>query len=145
MMQERVESGLTRSCIEHKSVERFVINTHAFHNAHLLRAVLPRSLVAPIPLFQNRSAKHIKIAEKLRSTQEVKRALAKARVEQKKRGPDESADNMNPASIKRRRFEPQEAEPGEVDHTESDNLETGLVGLEANLPMALSSEGLHSG
>ena len=31
-MQERVESGLFKTSIEHKPVEHFVINTHAFHN-----------------------------------------------------------------------------------------------------------------
>lgn len=67
-MQERVESGLFKSYIEHRQVERFVINTHAFHNAHLLRATLPRSLVAPLPLHQpdERQAKHKECAEALR-------------------------------------------------------------------------------
>ena len=51
LMQERVESGLFTTYIEHKSTERFVINTHAFHNAHRLRAALKRSLVVPIPLY----------------------------------------------------------------------------------------------
>lgn len=61
-MQERVESGLTKSCIEHQPVERFVINTHGFHNAHLLHTAIPRSLIAPIPLLLDRQTKHIEIA-----------------------------------------------------------------------------------
>ena len=88
LMQERVESGLSKTCVEHKPINRFVINTHAFHNAHLLRATLPRSLVAPIPLFQNREEKHCEIAESLRSTQESKRLAAKARAMQKKQEAD---------------------------------------------------------
>lgn len=84
MLQERVESGLTKTVIEHLTVDRFVINTHAFHNAHLLRATLPRVLVAPIPLHQDRLAKHIEIAGKLRTTQETKRATAKLRAADKK-------------------------------------------------------------
>jgi hypothetical protein len=83
-MQERVESGLIATFIEHKPTDRFVINTHAFHNAHLLRAMLPRPLVAPIPLHQNRQAKHFEIAGNLRITQETKRATAKARAADKK-------------------------------------------------------------
>ncbi|KJA12723.1 hypothetical protein HYPSUDRAFT_125329, partial [Hypholoma sublateritium FD-334 SS-4] len=57
--QERVESGSFRSYIQHNPIERFVINTHAFHNAHRLRAALERSLVVPIPLYppETRKAK----------------------------------------------------------------------------------------
>jgi hypothetical protein len=84
LLQERVESGLTKTVIEHRPVDRFVINTHAFHNAHLLRATLPRSLVAPIPLLPDRQAKHIEIAQNLRAAQETKRAAAKIRAADKK-------------------------------------------------------------
>ncbi|KDR73407.1 hypothetical protein GALMADRAFT_48393, partial [Galerina marginata CBS 339.88] len=48
VLQERVESGVFDAFIEHNPIDRFVINTHAFHNAHLLRASLDRSLVVPI-------------------------------------------------------------------------------------------------
>lgn len=65
VMQERVESSLIKNTIEHKPFEHFVINTHAFHNAHLLRATLPRSLVAPILLHRDRQAKHTEIAGSL--------------------------------------------------------------------------------
>ncbi|KAJ7926551.1 hypothetical protein B0H13DRAFT_1862185 [Mycena leptocephala] len=40
-MQECVESDQTEKYIVHKPLDRFIINTHAFHNAHLLRATLP--------------------------------------------------------------------------------------------------------
>jgi len=86
LLQERVES------IEHHAVDRFVINTHAFHNAHLLRAMLPRSLVAPIPLYQDRQAKHTENAGKLRISQESKRATAKVRAADKKRAVVEALD-----------------------------------------------------
>jgi len=92
LLQERVESGLTETIIEHHAVDRFVINTHAFHNAHLLRATLPRSLVAPIPLYQDRQAKHTEIAGKLRISQESKRATAKVRAADKKRAAVEALD-----------------------------------------------------
>ena len=71
-MQECVESGLVKSYIEHQPLERFIINTHAFHNAHLLRATLLHSLVVPILLHQDRQAKHIEIAESLQVTQKAK-------------------------------------------------------------------------
>jgi hypothetical protein len=72
VMQERIESGLSKTYIQHQPVERFIINTHAFHNAHLLHVTLPRSLVVPIPLHQDWQAKHIEIAGSLRTTQEAK-------------------------------------------------------------------------
>ncbi|KAJ7091739.1 hypothetical protein C8R44DRAFT_647312, partial [Mycena epipterygia] len=40
-MQERVESDLMENFIICKPLERWIINTHAFHNAHLLRQALP--------------------------------------------------------------------------------------------------------
>jgi hypothetical protein len=66
LMQERVESGLFKTFIEHKPVERFVINTHAFHNAHLLRATLPRSIISPICLQEDRYSLHAQCAETFR-------------------------------------------------------------------------------
>ena len=102
LMQERVESGLVQTYIEHQPIERFVINTHAFHNSHLLRAALPRSLVVPIPLHPDRQAKHFEFAGTLRVTQEVKR---KARATQKK---NEVANNTSQGPNKRKRLETEE-------------------------------------
>jgi len=92
-MQERVESGLSRTYIEHRPVERFIINTHAFHNAHLLRAILPRSLVSPIPLhpFDERQTQHIKCAEAIRVAKAI-REETKAQAAQK-RGATNQAEN----------------------------------------------------
>ncbi|KAJ7243992.1 hypothetical protein C8J57DRAFT_1452332 [Mycena rebaudengoi] len=67
-VQERVESDQTEKYIVHKLLDRFIVNTHAFHNAHLLRATLPRDLIAPIPLFPDRQAKHHELAAELRDT-----------------------------------------------------------------------------
>jgi hypothetical protein len=102
LTQERVESGLVQTYIEHQPIERFVINTHAFHNAHLLHAVLPRSLVAPIPLHPDRQAKHFEMAGGLRITQEDKR---KARTAQKKNEAINSANNTGSGPNKRKREE----------------------------------------
>ena len=62
LMQEHVKSDLIQAYIEHKPIERFVINTHSFHNTHLLWATLLHSLVAPIPLHSNWQEKDFKIA-----------------------------------------------------------------------------------
>jgi hypothetical protein len=72
-MQERVESGQTDHFIIHKPLDRFFINTHAFHNAHLLRATLPRDLIAPIPLVADRQIKHHELATELREQRATKK------------------------------------------------------------------------
>lgn len=102
-MQDRAESGQIMTFIEHQAIDRFIINTHALHNAHLLRATLPRHLVVPIPLHQDRRAKHNEIVENLRSTQEIKRATTKARAAQKKLGAANSVDDSGPGPKKRKR------------------------------------------
>ncbi len=104
LMQERTESGILEDYIEHQPIDRFVINTHAFHNAHLLRATLPRSLVAPIPLHHNREAKHHEIAGSLRIMQESKRKATKARSEQKKQALKDNGE-MTSGPNKRPRVE----------------------------------------
>ncbi|KAJ6540253.1 hypothetical protein B0H10DRAFT_1767244, partial [Mycena sp. CBHHK59/15] len=46
-MQERQESDKLIHSIVHKGDNRFVINTHGFHNAALLRKYLPVALTKP--------------------------------------------------------------------------------------------------
>ena len=74
LTRERVLSDSVGSCVRHNPIERFVVNTHAFHNAHRLREALDRSLIAPIPLYpaEMRKAKHIEMAQSLRATQKAK-------------------------------------------------------------------------
>jgi hypothetical protein len=83
LMQERVESGLFKTYVEHQPVERFVINTHAFHNAHLLQATLPCSIVSPVRLHEpeDRYSLHAGFAKALRVTK-ADQAAAKAQAEQ---------------------------------------------------------------
>ncbi|KAI0741214.1 hypothetical protein C8Q76DRAFT_609125, partial [Earliella scabrosa] len=52
--QEHVESEVTETYIVHKDVPRFLINMHSLHNPHLIRSVLPRTLVAPVPISEDR-------------------------------------------------------------------------------------------
>jgi|ERR1700722_13236887 len=101
VMQERLKTWLTKSCIEHRPIDCFIINTHAFHNAHRLRASLPRSLIAPVPLFADRLANHIELAARLRTTKENKRIAAKVRAENNKL----AAANDAEGSMKRKRAE----------------------------------------
>ncbi|KAJ6604953.1 hypothetical protein B0H10DRAFT_1957360 [Mycena sp. CBHHK59/15] len=70
-MQERVASSVAESFIEHKPLDEYLINTTAFHNAHLLRRCLPRNLWAPVPLLtpEARIAKHHELAAQLRQKQ----------------------------------------------------------------------------
>ncbi|KAJ7773784.1 hypothetical protein B0H14DRAFT_2538938 [Mycena olivaceomarginata] len=88
-MQERVESDQIEKYIIHEPLDRFIINTHAFHNAHLLCATLPRHLVAPVPLFADRESKHHQLAEELRDTQTKRKAAAAAK---KRAHADDDAD-----------------------------------------------------
>ncbi|KAJ7508792.1 hypothetical protein B0H11DRAFT_1703142 [Mycena galericulata] len=91
-MQERVESEKTENFIIHNPLDRYIINSHAFHNAHLLRATLPRNLLAPVPLFEDRRQKHDELATILRSTLETKRVKRKAAAALKKRKAEEDAE-----------------------------------------------------
>lgn len=71
--QERVVTDLIESFVEHKALDQYLINTHAFHNAHLVRNALPRDLVAPLPYVVDRRAHHSEISASLRNIQADKR------------------------------------------------------------------------
>jgi hypothetical protein len=110
-MQERVESGLFKTYIEHKPMERFIINTHAFHNAHRLRAALERSLVVPIPLYPLavRKVKHIEIAHSLR------KAKGEARAAQKKKEAITPAEKTGSVIPKKRMRSEMETEADDIE------------------------------
>ncbi|KAF9440425.1 hypothetical protein P691DRAFT_613060, partial [Macrolepiota fuliginosa MF-IS2] len=42
VQQEHIDSGLTQGVVVHSDLDQFVINTHAFHNAHLICEVVPQ-------------------------------------------------------------------------------------------------------
>ncbi|KAJ7281324.1 hypothetical protein C8J57DRAFT_1433345 [Mycena rebaudengoi] len=75
-MQERIASDKTENYIVHKPLDRFFINTHAFHNAHLLRATLPRDLISPVLLFPDRQAKHHALVTELPAAETKKHKRA---------------------------------------------------------------------
>ena len=117
-MQERVQTELSEpeSFIEHNPLDRFLINTHAFHNAHLIRAILPRDLTIPIAYSADRVGHHYSIATKLRDIQDGKRHKAaekkKATAELKKVAEGTEAVAVGTAGKKRRRGDGITAENG---------------------------------
>lgn len=78
-LQERQITDRVAHSVVHKDDTRFVINTHALHNATLLRKFLPRYLTVPRPLFPNRHQRHTDIAVNVAAQQQAKRAVTKAK------------------------------------------------------------------
>ncbi|KAF8140706.1 hypothetical protein K438DRAFT_1531072, partial [Mycena galopus ATCC 62051] len=72
LMQERVESDKTEHFIVHAPLDQFIVNINSFHNPHLVRATISRELWAPVPLFENRRAKHDEFSAQLRATRATK-------------------------------------------------------------------------
>ncbi|KAK7012526.1 hypothetical protein R3P38DRAFT_3588421 [Favolaschia claudopus] len=105
-MQERTESDQVENYIVHQPLDRFFINMHAVHNSHLLRATLPRDLVAPIPLFpdSDRRAKHFELASVLRAQKAAKKASS-ANKRKKPEATDNESDveEMQPRPSKKRK------------------------------------------
>ncbi|KAF8900617.1 hypothetical protein CPB85DRAFT_1377444 [Mucidula mucida] len=69
--QERQDSEVTENFIEHQPLDRYFINMHAFHNAHLVRATLPRSLTVPLPIVDDRKAFHSELAKPQKKQQQA--------------------------------------------------------------------------
>lgn len=93
-MQEREASSREESFIQHKhpEAEKFVINMSSLHNAHLVRRILPRTLVAPVLLYSNRQLKHAEQAERLRDQNTKKRAAAAQKRQTNQAHPATSTD-----------------------------------------------------
>ncbi|KAJ7723604.1 hypothetical protein B0H14DRAFT_2641787 [Mycena olivaceomarginata] len=68
VMQERVESDNTEHFIVHTPLDHFIINTHSFHNPHLVRATVSRDFWAPVALFEDRRAKPNEFSARLRES-----------------------------------------------------------------------------
>ncbi|KAJ8077853.1 hypothetical protein PM082_002294 [Marasmius tenuissimus] len=104
-MNERKETDQLQSFIEHKEEARYLINLFSFHNAHLIRRILPRKLTAPTPIFKDRSASHLEIAEELHASllekkEETKKKRAKTALK-KKRAADELLEQAQKDSSER--------------------------------------------
>jgi hypothetical protein len=111
-MQERVESDQIENFVVHKPLDRFFINSHAFHNAHLLRATLPRELLAPIPLFTDRQTKHYELAAQLREMQSTRLANRKAAADKRKRSQDDGDQSDGEETQRPRKKKKRKAGPG---------------------------------
>ncbi|KAL0565048.1 hypothetical protein V5O48_016984 [Marasmius crinis-equi] len=74
-VQERQWSQVSRKTVVHRNPlsSLYLINTHALHNARLLRMFLPRDLVRPTHLYQNRTARHSELGAELVVSQGKKR------------------------------------------------------------------------
>ena len=96
-MQERIQAAVMESYVEHKPLDEYLINTHAFHNAHLIREILPRGLTSPIPFRTARHSYHLGIASQLRKTQDAKRkATALKKVDKSKANAPVAAGSDQP-------------------------------------------------
>lgn len=84
IIQERVQSEKTEVYVEHQPINRYLVNTHAFHNAHFIRATLPRDLTVPIPYRDDRQAHHNQMAIKLQGSQASKRVAIARKAEEKR-------------------------------------------------------------
>ncbi|KAF5352908.1 hypothetical protein D9758_007948 [Tetrapyrgos nigripes] len=82
--QERIDTDQQERHIVHSDDDRYILNIHALHNAHLIREVLPRELVAPVPLYpldSDREAFHRELSAALQVSGQEKRQLTKAKAQ----------------------------------------------------------------
>ncbi|KAJ6563490.1 hypothetical protein B0H10DRAFT_1929455 [Mycena sp. CBHHK59/15] len=117
-MQERQETEKLIRTIEHKEGSCYVINTHAFHNAALLRKFLPVALTKPRPLFLNRRSRHNELAAQLSAQQQQKRAATKAKVaatKQKKKAEKEAREKAGEVARPPAEHDESEEEDGDGD------------------------------
>jgi hypothetical protein len=121
--QERVSSGRNVQFIEHVEDEHFVVNMHAMHNAHRIRRVLPRELIQPRHLYQDRTARHHAIAATLHVQMVKKRAetAAKTKATKAKNAADRAEGTAR--ATKRPRVEDSDLELDEVDKGDEDAMD----------------------
>ncbi|KJA13468.1 hypothetical protein HYPSUDRAFT_59887 [Hypholoma sublateritium FD-334 SS-4] len=87
-----------------RAVERYIVNTHAFHNAHRLRKALKQLLVESIPLYppEVRKEKHLEIAHILQATHKAK---SEVRAAQRQRTREAAYPTDSTASRKHTRMQ----------------------------------------
>ncbi|THU93011.1 hypothetical protein K435DRAFT_671003 [Dendrothele bispora CBS 962.96] len=74
VLQEHQKTSQRIAVLSHADDSSYIVNTHALHNATLLRCFLPRSLVEPKSLIpSDRQSFHFEVATKLRAQQDEKR------------------------------------------------------------------------
>jgi hypothetical protein len=67
--------------VAHESLEHYLINMHALHNAHFLRSTLPCSLTIPIPFHDDnaRQQAHASLANNLHISGDARHAATMAK------------------------------------------------------------------
>lgn len=122
-MQERILSEKTEDYVEHKSVDRYLVNTHAFHNAHLIRATLPRHLTIPIPYAEDRQAHHIRIAAKLQVSQDAKRVQTARKAEERRKSKGTAKKSNKRKRVGLEDLDPDEGEGEENGRRDAEAME----------------------
>lgn len=79
--QERQDTTRQLRALLHGDDNHYIINTHALHNAHLLRRVLPRALWEPHLRFPDQEQHHAAVAAKLRLQMQKARATKKEKAD----------------------------------------------------------------
>lgn len=74
--QEREATTRMVSLIKHVDDGHFIVNIHALHNAHLIRAIFPSSLIVTPQLSDDRVQLHNNLASILRESSKEKKAKA---------------------------------------------------------------------
>jgi len=139
VVQERVKSGVMETYIEHKPLDVFLINTHAFHNAHLIRAILPRDLTVPIPYAADRRSHHDEIAQKLRLAQDSKRAAAAKKAAEKRKAEAQQSTMAMESAV----TEIAVAVPGRQKRRRVQDVEIEVVGDNDQMDVEEDGPGVH--
>lgn len=120
--QERTTTDIEEPCIEHTNQASYLVNTHALHNAALIRKLIPRHLTAPIPHIHPdaREVAHHRMAASLRQAQDVRRAKeAAARKERRETAATKKGKKATAPAVVA------DENPGAI---QGDNAETDNVG-----------------
>ncbi|KAF8972139.1 hypothetical protein BDZ97DRAFT_2015119 [Flammula alnicola] len=132
ILQERKTTTKMQAIIKHVNMQRYFVNMHALHNAHLLRETLPRHLTEPKLIFADRRSKHKESATILRVTGPAKRAdaVAKAAETRNKR---KQQQNVQEHAQRGRAVEhaPTPPVPAPVNNDSSDGL---TVAMDIDMP-----------
>jgi hypothetical protein len=99
--QEWNKIDIDKEYIEHQKVNQYVINMHAFHNAHLVCNALPCLLATPLPYACEREVFHHQIACDLQGSQDEKRAVQASKAAEK-RAKKEELDLAQTSCTKRK-------------------------------------------
>ncbi|KAJ7488709.1 hypothetical protein B0H11DRAFT_2405755 [Mycena galericulata] len=102
---ERILTDNTQQCIIHSPEQRYILNMHGLHNAHLIREVLPRALISPVPYLTDRVASHARFAQQLRVSGPAKRAATQAKTRQTKEQNKRKRTQMESEQASRQRNE----------------------------------------